>query len=381
MMKPLLVLCHLIYAASPMNETETPDVSLGLVPQPTSVTRGAGKGFVLDADTVIVVSPALESVATQPGRDTSDVDGVPVAHRAQQRYHRQAKLRRVAARYRGRSPRVGRLRTCSHRESVEASGPIRPGFCTRARRCCSCCLLRRWSSQNRPRAVGGAGRKDPGPASFSVARPDARPRRFFLSKDFIKRYIDLLAFHKMNRLHLHLTDSEAWTVEIRAYPRLTNQDYWPFKTADRSRGVYTQDDIRDIVRYAADRNVTVIPEIEIPAHSSVVMAAYPELMCPHNPLRTGRQAWGDKSYEWAEYCPAAENDIHFHRKRLGGSHRPLPVRVHSRGRRRVFRSCLEALSQLPETHPGRPLGGGRYGGTQNALRQVHRRQHQVPALS
>lgn len=137
------------------------------------------------------------------------------------------------------------------------------------------------------------------------------PARFFLSPEFIKKYVDLLALHKMNRLHLHLTDSEAWTLEIKAYPELTNMDKWPLKLPERTRGIYTQDEIRELVRYADSRNVTLVPEIEFPAHSCIAMAAYPELMCPNNPLRTGAQAWGPKSYEWAEYCPASEKTYQF----------------------------------------------------------------------
>ena len=137
------------------------------------------------------------------------------------------------------------------------------------------------------------------------------PARYFLTKDYIKRYIDLLALHKMNRLHLHLTDSEAWTLQIKAYPELTNMDKWPCKRPERARGVYTQEDIGEIVRYAEARNVTVVPEIELPAHAAVVLAAYPELMCTTNPLRTGTRAWDGKCYEWAEYCPAAESTYTF----------------------------------------------------------------------
>ncbi len=143
------------------------------------------------------------------------------------------------------------------------------------------------------------------------------PARFFLTPDFIKKYIDLLAMHKMNRLHLHLTDSEAWTIEIKAYPELTNMEKWPLKVPERTRGVYSQDDIRDLVQYAESRNVVLVPEIEFPAHSSIAMAAYPELMCINNPLRTGEQAWGPKSYEWAEYCPASEKSYQFIERVLG----------------------------------------------------------------
>ena len=137
------------------------------------------------------------------------------------------------------------------------------------------------------------------------------PARFFLTPDFIKKYIDLLAMHKMNRLHLHLTDSEAWTLEIKAYPELTNMERWPLKVPERTRGVYTQEDMKELVRYGALRNVVIVPEIELPAHSCVAMACYPELMCPNNPLRTGEQPWGPKSYEWAEYCLGSEKTYEF----------------------------------------------------------------------
>lgn len=137
------------------------------------------------------------------------------------------------------------------------------------------------------------------------------PARFFLTKEYLERYIDLLALHKMNRLHLHLTDSEAWTVQIEAYPQLTNLDTWPGKLPERAAGFYSHADIREIVQYAQERNVTVIPEIEFPAHSAIAMAAYPELMCPNNPLRTGARAWDAKSYEWAEYCASSAKTYEF----------------------------------------------------------------------
>ncbi|MFG2295290.1 beta-N-acetylhexosaminidase [Streptomyces sp. NPDC048603] len=112
--------------------------------------------------------------------------------------------------------------------------------------------------------------------------------RHFLPKDGVLRYLDLLAAHKLNVLHLHLTDDQGWRIEIRRHPRLTSVGAWrrrsrlghrasPLWNDTPHGGFYTQDDIREIVAYAADRHIRVVPEIDIPGHSQAAIAAYPEL--------------------------------------------------------------------------------------------------------
>jgi hexosaminidase len=112
--------------------------------------------------------------------------------------------------------------------------------------------------------------------------------RHFMPKDVVLRYLDLMAAHKLNVLHLHLTDDQGWRLEVRRYPRLTEVGAWRERTRIGLRGApvwderphggfYTQDDIREIVAYAADRHITVVPEIDIPGHSQAAIAAYPEL--------------------------------------------------------------------------------------------------------
>jgi hexosaminidase len=112
--------------------------------------------------------------------------------------------------------------------------------------------------------------------------------RHFQGKAFVLRFIDQMALHKMNVLHWHLTEDQGWRIEIRKYPRLTQigsrRDQTPF-CHDRNTGdgkpygpyYYTQDDVREIVAYAADRHVTIVPEIEMPGHAQAAIAAYPEL--------------------------------------------------------------------------------------------------------
>ncbi|MFE9306146.1 beta-N-acetylhexosaminidase [Streptomyces sp. NPDC088353] len=112
--------------------------------------------------------------------------------------------------------------------------------------------------------------------------------RHFMPKDGVLRYLDLMAAHKLNVLHFHLTDDQGWRIEIKRYPRLTEVGSWRARTRFGHRasplwedkphgGHYTQDDIREIVAYAAERHIAVVPEIDVPGHSQAAIAAYPEL--------------------------------------------------------------------------------------------------------
>ncbi len=104
--------------------------------------------------------------------------------------------------------------------------------------------------------------------------------RHFFEKTTVKKYIDLLAFYKMNVLHWHLTEDQGWRIEIDAFPQLTEVGAWRIEAnGERYGGFYTKDDIREIVKYAADRNITIIPEIELPGHAQAAIASYPHLSC------------------------------------------------------------------------------------------------------
>ena len=99
--------------------------------------------------------------------------------------------------------------------------------------------------------------------------------RHFFSKDLIKRYIDILARNKINIFHWHLTDDQGWRIEIKKYPRLTAIGAFRIeKDGSRYGGYYSQEDIREIVAYAKEMFITIIPEIEMPGHSSAAIAAY-----------------------------------------------------------------------------------------------------------
>ncbi len=114
--------------------------------------------------------------------------------------------------------------------------------------------------------------------------------RHFYPIDFIKKYIDYIALHKMNTFHWHLTEDQGWRIEIKKYPKLTQVGAYrngtiighhPGTGNDKTKygGYYTQEQVKEIVKYASDRFITVIPEIEMPGHASAAIAAYPELSC------------------------------------------------------------------------------------------------------
>ena len=114
--------------------------------------------------------------------------------------------------------------------------------------------------------------------------------RHFFGVEYIKKYIDYLAYFKYNTFHWHLTEDQGWRIQIKKYPRLTSVGgyrngtiigHYPGTGNDEKKygGFYTQDEIRDVVKYAQDRFITIIPEIEMPGHASAAIAAYPELSC------------------------------------------------------------------------------------------------------
>ena len=125
--------------------------------------------------------------------------------------------------------------------------------------------------------------------------------RHFFPKEFVKRYIDYLAALKINVFHLYLTDDQGWRIDIKRYPRLTQVGAWRSGTVkhlwdgqpdnQRYGGFYTQDDIREIVRYARERFVTVVPGISMPGHSQAALACYPELSSTGGPFEVWTK-WG-----------------------------------------------------------------------------------------
>ena len=142
--------------------------------------------------------------------------------------------------------------------------------------------------------------------------------RHFFDTEFIKKQIDAMACYKLNRLHLHLTDAAGWRIEIKRYPKLTGLAAWreyatrkEWSNNERTYveegtpgaygGYFTQEQIRELVAYAAERHITIIPEIEMPSHSEEVLTAYPELSCTHEPYKQSDFCIGnEKTFEFLQ---------------------------------------------------------------------------------
>ncbi|OPB95362.1 beta-N-acetylhexosaminidase [Elizabethkingia meningoseptica] len=142
--------------------------------------------------------------------------------------------------------------------------------------------------------------------------------RHFFPLSFVKKYIDLMALYKFNNFHWHLTDGAGWRLQIKKYPELTNKAAWRTHTVwkdwwqngrqyieegrpNASGGYYTQEEAKELVKYAADRGINVIPEIEMPGHSEEVLAVYPELSCSGKPYTQSEFCIGNpKTFEFLQ---------------------------------------------------------------------------------
>jgi hexosaminidase len=148
--------------------------------------------------------------------------------------------------------------------------------------------------------------------------------RHFFSKEFIYKVLDYLAMHKINVFHWHLVDDQGWRIEINKYPKLTQIGAWradrenqPWNTVRESQkkgekatygGYYTQEDIKKIIKYASDRFITIVPEIEMPGHCSSALAAYPEYSCSGKPITVPvGSLWGKRRV----YCAGNNNTYEF----------------------------------------------------------------------
>nr|WP_244501070.1 beta-N-acetylhexosaminidase [Streptomyces sp. TP-A0874] len=263
------------------------------MPEPLRSAPGPGGAFLLDARTALVAGPGSESAARwlrdtlgaatgfplPPGPDPGGGPGGAIVL---------GLLPELAGQRGPGSPEAYRITVDSRRIDIRGGGAAGVFWaCQTLRQLLGPAAFRR-------APVDPAARWEVPAVSIEDA-PRFRWRgmmldvaRHFTPKDGVLRWLDLLAAHKLNVLHLHLTDDQGWRLEIRRHPRLTEVAAWRRRTKYGHRasplwderphgGYYTQDDVREIVAYAAQRHITVIPEIDIPGHSQAAIAAYPEL--------------------------------------------------------------------------------------------------------
>ena len=279
------------------------DAAVAVVPRPAHVTALPGR-FALTARTVIWTDPASAEVGRQLARYLEPATGFTLAVRAGAPgaaapagavvLRRDASLARLGAEGYALEVRPDRVTARSAGDAglfyaVQTIRQLLPPDVFRA-------------------APAGAPSGAPNARAASWTMPAVRiedaPRfawrgamldasRHFMPKEFVEKYVDLLALHKLNTFHWHLTDDQGWRIEVKKYPRLTevgsrramtiagrqargDSARWVYDSVPHA-GFYTQDDVREVVAYAAARHVTVVPEIEMPGHAVAAIAAYPEL--------------------------------------------------------------------------------------------------------
>ncbi|MFF8843220.1 beta-N-acetylhexosaminidase [Streptomyces sp. NPDC015127] len=244
-------------------------------------------GFVLDESTVIDAGPGTERAERRLRADLGAATGLPLAPGAGDDGET-IRLRIDAADAGHLGPEGYKLYVNGDGITVHGGGAAGVFWGVQT-------LRQLLGPQAYRKAPAATGRRWEVPGTFIEDAPRFSWRgmmldvsRHFLPKDDVLRQLDLLAAHKLNVFHFHLTDDQGWRIEIERYPRLTEIGAWRSRTKWGHRasplwdekphgGHYTHDDIREIVAYAAARHITVVPEIDIPGHSQAAIAAYPEL--------------------------------------------------------------------------------------------------------
>jgi hexosaminidase len=274
----------LAVSAFPEAASQPSLASLPVVPKPVSMQSTEGKAFHLDSDVSVrttgAVSPDCVASLTRAIKDATEIEPTGTAANAQAKA---IVLRLDPSVGKGRpewqAKEAYHLEVARNGSAIEIAASDEHGLFNGIQTLAQL-----------------AAKSDDGTWRVPSVKIEDYPRfqwrgylldtaRHFRPKAEVLRYVDLLALHKLNLFHLHLTDDQGWRIEIKRYPKLTEVGA---AVPDYTGGVgpgrfYTQDDIKEIVAYAAERHITVVPEIEMPGHSTAATTSYPELSCQGKP--------------------------------------------------------------------------------------------------
>ncbi|MDP9047546.1 MAG: beta-N-acetylhexosaminidase, partial [Bacteroidota bacterium] len=294
--KIILLLCVCIAAATGAASAQDADPNMGIIPAPVSIKKTSGE-FILSQQTTLLA----DSMTNRAVLFLTDY------------LQNKVMLRVQLKQYNGTNPSNAIILTGAGTDNLPTDGyrlTITPQQITIAGKGPGLFYGIQTLIQLMPPERGAV-------AKLPCAQIEDYPRfgyrglmldvcRHFFSVEFVKKYIDLMAAYKLNNFHWHLTDDQGWRIEIKKYPRLTQVGSQRAQTVignyhDRTPqqfdntpygGYYTQEQIRDVVKYAADRYINIVPEIEMPGHSEAALAAYPELGCdPAFPYKVA-ETWG-----------------------------------------------------------------------------------------
>ncbi len=272
----LALACVVAGLAGPAAAGEPPGPAL--IPRPASVQPCEG-AFALDPSTGILHSPVAEPAARRLQAALEDVTGLALSLGPLESGAARA-IRLELGESGDAGPEAYRLEVDPARITLRASDPAGLFY----------------AGQTLVQLLDRA--EEPGSWAVPCVRVRDAPRfawrglmldcsRTFQSLEYLRQTIDRMAFYKMNVLHLHLTDDQGWRLEIRSHPDLTERgarfpDHW--NEPPEHHGYYTQEEMRALIRYAADRQITIVPEIETPGHALAALSVYPELSCTGGPF-------------------------------------------------------------------------------------------------
>lgn len=288
-----------------MAQTTPVDAGYSIIPRPSSLTAQAGE-FTLTANTAIHAAPAFRAVAHRFARDIADPLGADLAVTTSSSTGT-ATQRGIHLRQRASLPAEGyQLDVTPARIVIHASTPAGAFYALETvKQLLPPTIYRKAPLPGTRWTVPPVTIEDTPRFSWRGAHLDVA--RHFMPKEFVRKYIDLLARHKFNRFHWHLTDDQGWRIAIQKYPLLTEvascRDgtlVGPYVTdparqvfdGKRHCGFYTQDDVREIVAYARERMITVVPEIEMPGHVQAAITAYPYLSARTDTMPGVLKLWG-----------------------------------------------------------------------------------------
>ncbi len=242
---------------------------LPIIPRPSICSEKPGQ-FRFTPETVVFAANAIQSEGVYFAQQLTAATGLPIAMKLTASAVPSHAIRLELADDCQRFGAEGyRLSITPDAVKISAAAPAGVFY--------GCQTLLQLLSTNAPRAIACAEIEDAPRFRWRGMHLDVC--RHFMPKEFLKRYLDLLARYKFNTFHWHLTDDQGWRLEIGKYPKLTEIGAWRMENGERYGGCYTQDDAREIVAYARERHITVVPEIEMPGHAVAALAAYPELSC------------------------------------------------------------------------------------------------------
>ena len=255
--------------ASALTLATQPPATLSLIPKPVSVTQASG-AFVLDEHVVIGTDTASRPAATLLSGWLKATTG------------RATKIASKGSITMKVNPSLAKLGAEGYQlevspKGVSLSAPKYAGIVNGLQT-----FRQLWPTGKVPKFTLPALKIEDQPA-YAWRGMMLDVSRYFMDKAYVLHFLDIMAAHKLNVLHLHLIDDQGWRVEIKKYPKLTEIGGFRGEGAAREGGFYTQADIKEMVAYAAARNITIVPEIELPAHTLSAVCAYPWLAC------TGKQ--------------------------------------------------------------------------------------------